>query len=449
MMAKEQTLTANFWQKLATYREKPLVKDTISTTVLSTIGKGFGFLIPFFLAAWYGISKETDVFFFVYGLVIFAANIFAPALETVVVPFIAERKENKEDAASFAGQLILLACGLAFMLAFMFIFLSNFFFPLITKFSLTNLKLLNELLIAISPLVPLLVVSSLLAGILNAYKFYALPAVAPGIRAVIALLIVYFFQFFLGIKAVVLAYILGELVRTISLFYLAKARKLINFKDIFKSKEALMFFKVAAFQSIALSINGFIPLIDKTMATWLSSGAVSVLEYAQRLYLIPFVFLTTGFFVVLLSEWSENFYAYDNSIFKQKVKKVSQVVVSFTVFVTLLLIILSFPLLNLVYGHGKFPLEKLPLVRLTFIFYILGLAPHMLAHVFVRVFITAKQTYILITSATLQVILDVVTNLIFMQFLGVTGIALASSITIVCVVFYLFKQLPRVLNVVQ
>jgi len=448
-MAKEQTLTANFWHKLATYREKPLVKDTISTTILSTIGKGFGFLIPFFLAAWYGISKETDVFFFVYGLVLFVANIFAPALETVVVPFIAERKENKDDAASFAGQLILLASGLAFVLAFLFIFLSYVVFPLITKFSLTNLKLLNELLIAISPLVPLLVVSSLLAGILNAYKFYALPAVAPGIRAIIALLIIYFFQFSLGIKAVVLAYILGELVRAVSLFYLAKARKLISFKNVFKKNNTLMFFKVAAFQSVALSVGGFVPLIDKTMATWLSSGAVSVLEYAQRLYLIPFVFLTTGFFVVLLSEWSENFYNYDISVFRQKVKKVSLAVVYFTIVVTLLLIILSFPLLKLAYGHGKFPIEKLPLVRLTFIFYILGLAPHMLAHVFVRVFITAKLTYILIISAVLQVILDVVTNLIFMQFLGVTGIALASSVTVVCVVFYLFKQLPRALSVVK
>lgn len=77
-------------------RARPLVRDTITTTFLSTIGKAVGFLIPFFIAAWFGVSQETDAFFFVYGLIIFMAGVFANVVESVIVPFVAELRAEED-----------------------------------------------------------------------------------------------------------------------------------------------------------------------------------------------------------------------------------------------------------------------------------------------------------------------------------------------------------------
>jgi len=58
-------------------------KDTISTTFWSTLGKAIGFLIPFFLVAWFGVNSDMDSFFFAYGLVIFISIIFASVADHI------------------------------------------------------------------------------------------------------------------------------------------------------------------------------------------------------------------------------------------------------------------------------------------------------------------------------------------------------------------------------
>ena len=77
-----------------------LARDTIITTLWVTIGKGLGFLIPFFIAAWFGISLKTDIFFFVYGVIIYLASIFSISLESNIVPYIAEIKVQQKEKVS-------------------------------------------------------------------------------------------------------------------------------------------------------------------------------------------------------------------------------------------------------------------------------------------------------------------------------------------------------------
>ena len=95
--------TRRLWENV---RHRPLVWDTITTTGWSTAGKAVGFLIPFFIAAWFGVSSDTDAFIFAYGLILFLANIFAPVVETVIVPFIAEARKNGEDVGKFIGNVL-------------------------------------------------------------------------------------------------------------------------------------------------------------------------------------------------------------------------------------------------------------------------------------------------------------------------------------------------------
>ncbi|HIJ53334.1 MAG TPA: hypothetical protein HPP66_09295 [Planctomycetes bacterium] len=91
---------------ISEFYKRPLVRDTIKTTIWSTVGKAAGFLIPFFIAAWFGISSETDAFFFAYGLILFLSGIFAPVVESVIVPYIAEARTNNEDVGRFVGNIL-------------------------------------------------------------------------------------------------------------------------------------------------------------------------------------------------------------------------------------------------------------------------------------------------------------------------------------------------------
>lgn len=442
-MAKEQTATSSFLNKIATYRQKPLVKDTISTTILSTIGKGFGFLIPFFLAAWYGISKETDVFFFVYGLIIFFANILAPTLQSVIVPFIAEKRANGQNAAVFTSQMLVASFFIS--LAFMFIFLV--FIPrlvlLVTNFSLLERKLLRPLLTQTSPLLLLIILNSVLTGTLNAYRYFTFPALYPGIRANIALVVIYLLKDILNINAVVYGYIAGELTVFLWLLAIAFKRQLITLALKLSLNEVGPFFKTAFYQSLGMSLAGLAPVIDKTMATWLTTGSVSILEYAQRLYLIPLNFFSMGFLVVLLSDLSEKYYQTEPDYFFARVFSFVRYAFFISLITVIASLVLSWPLVSVLYGYGRFTFSQRYLVWLATTFYFLGLTTYLVRSIFVRALITLKKTKILLASASLIIVLDIFTNLIFIKLLGVTGIALATTVTELFATIYLWYSVSN------
>lgn len=95
--------------KILEFCKRPLMKDALKTTILSAVGKAVGFLIPFFLAVWFGVTEETDAFFLVYGLILFLSGIFARVVENVIVPFIAEAKTNNEDVGKFVVNILALS----------------------------------------------------------------------------------------------------------------------------------------------------------------------------------------------------------------------------------------------------------------------------------------------------------------------------------------------------
>jgi len=82
---------------------------------------------------------------------------------------------------------------------------------------------------------------------------------------------------------------------------------------------------------------------------------------------------------------------------------------------------------NLAFGRGKFTADKLIEVNRIFLFFLFGLAPYMIARMFVRYFVTIKdtKTYLKITLARNLVAL--IFNFLFIKMLGLKGLALSAT----------------------
>jgi putative peptidoglycan lipid II flippase len=296
----------NLWSKL---RGRPLIWDTITTTFWATLGKAAGFLIPFFIAAWYGVTAVTDAFFFVYGLILFMGGVFATVVENVIVPYISELRSKNQDIGNFVGN-ILSVSGLGLLiLSVLFILTCRLILPFITKFSSDSLNLIYQLLLETAPLIVLLAWTSILTGTLNTYKKFFFPAIFPAIRAIVCLMFIFAFRNKINVHAVAFGYVIGEVVRFLLLAYIIYWFKIfkLNFFWQFTPK-LLEFLKTSGYQVIAAVAIGFNPVLDRIMASWLEKGSVTVLYYADRLYMIPTIFIISGLSVVLLSHWSGRFY---------------------------------------------------------------------------------------------------------------------------------------------
>ena len=166
----------------------PLFRDTFTTTIWNILGKGMGLLIPFFIAACYGVSLETDIFFFLYGFILYLTSIVAISVKSNIVPFIAKIKsEQKVDTSLFASRLFSIILLIAIGLTIIFVIFARPIFSLITNFPKDSQGLLFQLFLATSPLLVLIILSSVLEGVLNAYFKFWLPAISPGIRAAICI----------------------------------------------------------------------------------------------------------------------------------------------------------------------------------------------------------------------------------------------------------------------
>lgn len=426
------------FKRISSLYKRPLVRDTINTTIWSTLGKAAGFLIPFFIAAWFGVSSETDAFFFAYGLILFLSGIFAPVVESVIVPYIAEARTNNEDVGKFVGNILCVSGVGLLVLAVFFILVIKPVLSVITRFDGQTLELVHRLLIETAPLIIFLTWTSVLAGTLNTYKRFAFPAISPAFRAAFNLTIIFAFKDAYGVHSIALGYVVGELARLIILFIVIKKLNLFKLCLSFRVGAKLgRFFKTASYQIIGMAAVGLNPIIDRTMASWLGEGSISVLHYADRLYMIPVTFLATGLMVVLLSHWSERYQQSGKQRLKQDVYKAIKVIGLITIPITLLLIIFHQPIVKVAFGRGQFAQEKLSDVGLVWVCYLVGLVPYIMGKVFVRAHLTLKNTIVIMRYGFYAVCLKVVFNFILMRLFGLPGIALSSTLIYFFLAFYL------------
>lgn len=418
-----------------------IVKNTITTTALGGIGKAIGFLVPFFVASWYGLSPQTDAFFFAYGLIIFLATILSPVVESIIVPFIAESRAKGEDVSTFLGSVLGISAVSMIALTLVFLLIIKPVLGFATQFPQEGQSLIFTILIETAPLLLLLVWTSLLSGVLNSYKVFSIPALSPALRAVIVLGFMFGFKDKIGVHAIALGYVLGEFFRLVALTLIIKKLNLFSLRLSIRWDENISrFFKTSSYQIVGMTAAAFTPIINKTMASWLGPGNVTILEYSERLYMIAITLVTAGLYPVLLSHFSSEFYNSNKQMekFIITIKRGIRVVFLVSFLVSLVFILLREPLVNIVYNRGKIPDQGLLTIQTTFFFFLVGFISYATGSVLTRALLTLKNTKVIMYAGVLNCILTVVFNYILMNLLGVAGIALATSITVTVLNILLF-----------
>ena len=418
-----------FWKRLKQKADqRPLVRDTLTTSIWMVLGKSVGFLIPLFIAAWFGVNRQTDSFFFVYGLVFFLSSIVAVGVESIIVPFLAEKRAQGEDIGAFVGNLLGVS-GLALItITTVLVIFADPLFTLLTQFDPATRRLSVNLFIEIAPLIVLMFWSSILAGAMNTYKRFSLHAFSPAIRAAVILMWVLLMKNRSGVHAIAIGYIIGEFCRLLIYFFAIRKWRLFRIRISLGIDARLKAFThTAFFQLVAVTIGYLNPFIDKIMASWIGEGGISVLHYADRLYKIPTTLFTSGIMVTLLSHWSHKYYRSGPKLLRKDVQKALRIILILAVPLCAVLILLHKPIIRLLFGWGRFDPGLHTQLGWTWIAYLIGLVPFVLGQIFVNAHIIMKNTRTLMQISFGILALNIILNLILMHFFQVVGLALATS----------------------
>ncbi|GAA6264672.1 murein biosynthesis integral membrane protein MurJ [Ruminococcus sp. f11] len=175
-------------------------------------------------------------------------------------------------------------------------------------------------------------------------------------------------------------------------------------------------------------------IIDKSMASRLSSGSIACLNYANTISMI--IYNVVGYII--------STYAYP--LISKVQDEVDQVKLIFKeYFFILLQLVLPIAILTMfysdyvsdfLYGRGNMLQESIKIISKVLVLYIPGSVAFCIKNLYSKLFYIKKNTKIVLCLDVLGCIVNIILNLIFIRIFGVYGLALATSFSYVVTVLF-------------
>ena len=403
-------------------------------TALSRI---FGLVREILMSHVLGASFVADAFVVAFKLPNFFRRFFAEgAFNAAFVPQFAGRLAEKglPPATTLAEQLFSVMTW--FLLGFVVVveIFAPTLVPLLAPgFGSTQerLTLAIEFTRITFPYIFFISLSALLAGILNSIDRFAAAAAAPillNIMMIGALLVFPDLGLEPGFTLSASVFLAG-VIQLLWLYWAChKAHVTLRIKMPVLTTDVKKVLKLMIPGTIGAGVMQINLLVDMILASLLPAGALSYLYYADRLNQLPLSLFGVAIGTALLPPLSR--YWRKNEIDKALSMQTSalEFAIQLTIPAAAGLIVLSHPLINLIFGHGHFTLDDVNATAPTLAAFATGLPAYAVGKVFSTTFFAREDTKTPVKVAILCVVSNFFLNLILMRWFQHVGMAIATSI---------------------
>ena len=187
-------------------------------------------------------------------------------------------------------------------------------------------------------------------------------------------------------------------------------------------------------------------VVDQSMAAMLGSGAVSALNYANRLPAMLFGVGATSLSIAAFPALSRLSANNQWSSVRGVLSSYTRIILVLTLPVVIILIIYSEPLVKMLYQRGAFTGDTTHFVAGVQSILFLEVPFYGLCVLCASAVCALKRNNILLWGTVICVVVNVVLNYVFMTFLGLRGIALSTVAVYVISFIYLRVMLGRALG---
>lgn len=431
-------LAAAFTPILATFRgltsgsvNRRVLGATLLIGVLTFAIKVISLLKESFVAAAYGTGSSFDAFIVALLLPTTLISIISGSLNAALIPTYIEVRETEDrDAAHrlYTSVLMLnvvLLVGLTALMAAT----SRLWLPLIASgFDADKLALTRTLLFGSLPIVVITGLSITWGALLNAGERFALVALAPALQPLAIVLGLGLLLSSMGIYALLIGTLLGVALEA-ALVGSALARQGHPILPRWYGASPAVrkvFAQYGACIAGAFLVSGM-SLVDQAMASHLGPRSNSALNYGSKLVGLMLSLGASSLGTAILPQLSKMVALQDWTGIRHFLKTYAKLILGITVPVTFLLILVSKPMVRLLYEHGSFSPADTALVTQVQIFYLLRIPISTVGVLVTRTLTALKANHILMMVSGLSFALNIVFNYIFMKRFGVAGISLSTS----------------------
>ncbi len=402
-------------------------------TLLSRI---FGFIRDMVVAGFFGAGLSADSFFVAFRIPNLLRSLFAEGSLTIAfIPvFTGYLKKSKTQAVEFAGiaftllSIILVAVSLVGILLAPWIvrIIAPGFADIPDKYALT--VFLTRLMF---PYIIFISLVALCMGILNSFRHFAAPALAPvilniSIIAAAFLLKDYFYTPVLSLAVGVLAGGVLQLAMQFPFLIKVGARLKPNFHfDHPGIKKIGGLMLPALFGAAVYQASIFINTI---LASFLPEGSVSYLYYADRVVQLPLGVFAIAVGTASLPSFSEQMVGGNYEGLKNTISFSLRLILFVTIPAAVALIALRVPIISVLFQRGKFDAVSTVFTAQALLYYAVGLWAFSCIRIIVSAFYAMQDTRTPVKIAIAALLVNVIMSVILMFPLKHGGLALATSI---------------------
>ena len=194
---------------------------------------------------------------------------------------------------------------------------------------------------------------------------------------------------------------------------------------------------------VGTSVSQINVLVDRTLASGIAVGGISALNYANRLN--GFV---QGLFVMSISSVmypmiSKMASEHNMKGLKSSLSEAISLINLMVTPATIGAIILAEPIVDFLFGRGAFTPEAVAMTSSALRFYSVGMLAFGLREVLSRAFYAQQDTKTPMINGFIAVIINIFLNIILSRYLGIGGLALATSISGIVAALLLFITLRK------
>ncbi|MGH9605100.1 MAG: murein biosynthesis integral membrane protein MurJ [Terracidiphilus sp.] len=402
------------------------------------------------VAGVYGRSDAIDAFFAAALIPSLLVNLVSESMNQALVPtFVRVReKQGREAAGQLLSNSMLSMCLLLAASAATMAICARLFFPLIAShFAPAKLALSIRLFYGLLPVVVFTGIATLCTGVLNTFDRFALPALAPMVNSVAIILGALLLSSRFGIWALVYAMVAGSIAHAALVGGMMRGHGLHLRLRWYGMTEAT---REVARQYGPVLLSGVVAsgglLIDQAMAAMLPAGSVSALVYANRFVSVILTLLAGSVSSAVTPYFSTMIAHGDWEQCRHTLRTWLRLTLLVSTPIALALMAGGHLLVRVALQHGAFGPRDTAVVAQVLVMFAVQVPFFVSSRVFYRFLVAMRRTDLVFYCGTVNLGLDVVLNLTLMRWLGVAGIALATSLWIVSTFFFLWYWTRRVLH---
>lgn len=421
--------------------------SAIAIMLAAILSKILGFGRELALASAYGTSSYSDAYLVALNIPIIIFAGIGSALATSYIPLYhnVTEKYDEERASKFTNNIINIITIISFIILILgFVFTKEIVKLFAIGFTGDTLQLTVNFTRILFLGIIFMGINYIITSYLQLKGNFIIPALIGLPNNIIIITSIFLSARFNNIYILVWGTLIGTLSQF--LFQLPSAYKKgykyslnLDIKDEFINK--MLFLVIPVF--VGSYVNQINTLVDRSLASTLSVGSISALNYSNRL--VGFVI---GIFVMAISTAvypmiSKMASIGDKENFNKSIVKAINAVVLVVLPISVGAMVLSDPITKILFERGAFDSKATDATAVALFYYSIGIIGYALNDILGKIFYSLQDTKTPMLTSFFSVVINISLNLILIRYMAHAGLALATSISGILGVLLLFRSLKR------